>query len=412
MMEGYWTRHRLLPSLILAVALAVVTVFLFVSPYVEQQASSYNAQSVYKNSDIDFIVPEPSFDQVSELPGTNGVDKVFPFYLTKTEVKVNGKSRTTTVLLSDQFENVGMTMYNDSRLLGKSSGDVDNPIFVDWQFSKDTSAKVGDTISFALGGNTVEFTIAAVYETNNIYDGGAILAEITQDQKDAVAENANSNGYSGAYISATDYNVCRSYLTTDYRPLGRLKNRDQFESEEQYNTHYDAIMSSGYANEITDFRVRENDLDSKQSSLMILVGALLEAVILIVFNVIMANRGCEKGYFKKHCIPKGQNVKSYYTISFLFEMIASIILFIGVMFVNAKMAKDYVPSSAYGIVIAAIPAAIIIAEIIALAMNNSKVAVITAKVKQEQAKAEAEARAKAAEQSQTVHDGAASKKES
>lgn len=411
-MEGYWTRHRLLPSLILAVALAVVTVFLFVSPYVEQQASSYNAQSVYKNSDIDFIVPEPSFDQVSELPGTNGVDKVFPFYLTKTEVKVNGKSRTTTVLLSDQFENVGMTMYNDSRLLGKSSGDVDNPIFVDWQFSKDTSAKVGDTISFALGGNTVEFTIAAVYETNNIYDGGAILAEITQDQKDAVAENANSNGYSGAYISATDYNVCRSYLTTDYRPLGRLKNRDQFESEEQYNTHYDAIMSSGYANEITDFRVRENDLDSKQSSLMILVGALLEAVILIVFNVIMANRGCEKGYFKKHCIPKGQNVKSYYTISFLFEMIASIILFIGVMFVNAKMAKDYVPSSAYGIVIAAIPAAIIIAEIIALAMNNSKVAVITAKVKQEQAKAEAEARAKAAEQSQTVHDGAASKKES
>jgi len=411
-MGGYWTRHRLLPSLILAVALAVVTVFLFVSPYVEQQASSYNAQSVYKNSDIDFIVPEPSFDQVSELPGTNGVDKVFPFYLTKTEVKVNGKSRTTTVLLSDQFENVGMTMYNDSRLLGKSSGDVDNPIFVDWQFSKDTSAKVGDTISFALGGNTVEFTIAAVYETNNIYDGGAILAEITQDQKDAVAENANSNGYSGAYISATDYNACRSYLTTDYRPLGRLKNRDQFESEEQYNTHYDAIMSSGYANEITDFRVRENDLDSKQSSLMILVGALLEAVILIVFNVIMANRGCEKGYFKKHCIPKGQNVKSYYTISFLFEMIASIILFIGVMFVNAKMAKDYVPSSAYGIVIAAIPAAIIIAEIIALAMNNSKVAVITAKVKQEQAKAEAEARAKAAEQSQTVHDGAASKKES
>lgn len=411
-MGGYWTRHRLLPSLILAVALAVITVFLFVSPYVEQQASSYNAQSVYKNSDIDFIVPEPSFDQVSELPGTNGVDKVFPFYLTKTEVKVNGKSRTTTVLLSDQFENVGMTMYNDSRLLGKSSGDVDNPIFVDWQFSKDTSAKVGDTISFALGGNTVEFTIAAVYETNNIYDGGAILAEITQDQKDAIAENAKSNGYSGAYISATDYNACRSYLTTDYRPLGRLKNRDQFESEEQYNTHYDAIMSSGYANEITDFRVRENDLDSNQSSLMILVGALLEAVILIVFNVIMANRGCEKVYFKKHCIPKGQNVKPYYTISFLFEMIASIILFIGVMFLNAKMAKDYVPSSAYGIVIAAIPAAIIIAEIIALAMNNSKVAVITAKVKQEQEKAEEEARAKAAEQSQTVHDGAASKKES
>lgn len=260
-MGGYWTRQRLLLSLILAIAVAGITGFLFVSPYLEQYAVTYNEQSIYKNTDADFIAPEPSFEQISELPGQNGIEAVFPFYLTKTEVKVNDKSRITTVLLSDQFQNVDMTMYNDKRLLSKESEKSENPIWVDWQFCHDTTSGVGDTVSFSIGGNNVNYTITAVYETNSIYDGGAILAEISTDQKNAIAANAKSNGYSGMYISASDYSVCRTYLTMDYRPLGRLKDQSQFDSEEQYKIHYDAIMSSGYANEITDFKIRQNDLD-------------------------------------------------------------------------------------------------------------------------------------------------------
>lgn len=78
-MSGYWVRHRLLPTLVLCVAVGLVSSLLFAFPYVNQQANTYNSQSIYKNSDVDFIAPEPSFDQVQELPGTNGIDKVFPF---------------------------------------------------------------------------------------------------------------------------------------------------------------------------------------------------------------------------------------------------------------------------------------------------------------------------------------------
>ena len=87
------------------------------------------------------------------------------------------------------------------------------------------------------------------------------------------------------YISASDYNTCQTYLTKDYRPMGRLKDRDRFDSDEQYQVHYDAIMSSGYANEITDFRVRENSLDKKVSPLMVWIGTALSAVLIIAFNV-------------------------------------------------------------------------------------------------------------------------------
>lgn len=383
-MGGYWTRQRLLLSLILAIAVAGITGFLFVSPYLEQYAVTYNEQSIYKNTDADFIAPEPSFEQISELPGQNGIEAVFPFYLTKTEVKVNDKSRITTVLLSDQFQNVDMTMYNDKRLLSKESEKSENPIWVDWQFCHDTTSGVGDTVSFSIGGNNVNYTITAVYETNSIYDGGAILAEISTDQKNAIAANAKSNGYSGMYISASDYSVCRTYLTMDYRPLGRLKDQSQFDSEEQYKIHYDAIMSSGYANEITDFKIRQNDLESKINPVMVFIGALLALIMTVVFNVAMSNRDCEKGYFKKHCIPKGQNVNGYYLISFCFETFITILLFCGAVFLRLQISNEYIPIGADIIWIVLIPIAIVIAEIFSLYMNKSKVAVIAANVKEEQ----------------------------
>ena len=122
-MKGYWVRHRLLLTIILCVASAMVVGLLFAFPYIAQQANNYNAQSIYKNTEMDFIAPEPSYEQVAEAEGTNGIDKVFPFYLTKTQVSVNGMSRTTTVLLSDQFQTVGITMYNEARVIEKASAE-------------------------------------------------------------------------------------------------------------------------------------------------------------------------------------------------------------------------------------------------------------------------------------------------
>ena len=123
-MKGYWVRHRLLLTIILCIVSAMVVGLLFAFSHITQQAGNYNTQSIYKNTDMDFIAPEPSYEQVAELEGTNGIDKVFPFYLTKTQVSVNGVSRTTTVLLSDQFQTVGITMYNDARVIEKASAEI------------------------------------------------------------------------------------------------------------------------------------------------------------------------------------------------------------------------------------------------------------------------------------------------
>ena len=379
-MAGYWVRHRLLPTILMSAAIALVTSFLFVYPSIQRQANDYNAQSIYKNSGIDFIAPEPSFNQTSDLPGTHGIDKVFPFFLTKTRINVNGTQRTTTVLLSDQLQNFDITMYSKSRLIERADTEYDNPVIADWQFCHDTGAKIGDTLSLTMGEENIEFRISAVYETNSIYDGGAVLAEISEAQKETIARQSDNNGYSGMYISAGDYNTCRSYLTTEYRPLGRLKDRDRFSDNDQYQVHYDAIMSSGYANEITDFRVRGDGLDKGSNSLMIWIGAILAIVVIVGFNMIMSRRGCEKVYFKKHCIPKGQSVKPYYILVFASESIFSIILYVAFMLFKLKMSKEFIPDTAVGIKIVILPLAVIIAEVICLVMNYSMLSEMTRKV--------------------------------
>lgn len=372
-MVGYWVRHRLLLTVIFCVTVAAVAGLLFAFPYITQQAGEYNSQSIYKNSEMDFIAPEPSYEQVAELAGSNGIDAVFPFYLTKTQISVNGKSRTTTILLSDQFQNVNITMYNDNRLIEKAETKFENSVLVDWQFCKETGANVGDVISFTINGVAVEYSIYAIYETNTIYDGGAILAEISAEQATAIKQNSKNGGYSGMYIAASDYDACRIYMTNDYRPLGRLKTRDSFESDEQYQIHYDAIMSAGYANEITDFRVREKTTEAAERSALIYIGALLVAVLSVAFNIVLAKRGCERNYFAKHCVPKGKNVKPFYGISFIVEILLMIAAFIASVLVMLNDADMFIPAMAVSSNLVAIPGAMLAAGLVNIFVNNSRI---------------------------------------
>ena len=371
-MGSYWIRHRLLFTVVFCIALAVIVGLLFGFPYISQQATTYNAQSIYKNTSIDFIAPEPSFAQVVELPGQYGIASVFPYFITDADLGVNGKTKETTVLLSDQFQNLEITMYNSKRLIKKSGTEFEKPILVDWKFCNENAVDIGDTVTFYIGDDLQEYKIYAIYETNDAFDG-ALLAKIDQSQLDAIVNQSDSHGYSAMFISANDYNTCKTYLTTEYRPLGRLRDRSEFSSDQSYQIHYDAIMASDFANEVTDFRIKENSLESKGNSLLIWLGAALSALAIIAFNTLMAKRGQEGSYFTKHCIPRGQNVKPYYTISFVAESLLCIGLFFAVIIIRKNTSNEFIANAFGDTKVIIIPIAMFIAELACLFLNYSRV---------------------------------------
>ena len=113
---------------------------------------------------------------------------------------------------------------------------------------------------------------------------------------------------------------------------------------------------------------------------MVWIGAALAAGIAIAFNIMMRKRGCERAYFTKICIPKGQNVKPYYSTAFAVETIVWLAAFAATIFVAVYTSNQFIPAAALDIRILAIPAAAIVAEIVCLIMNNSMIADITKKV--------------------------------
>jgi hypothetical protein len=52
-MKNYWARHRLLATVVLCIVSAVVAGLLFAFPYINQQASDYNSQSISKIQKMD-----------------------------------------------------------------------------------------------------------------------------------------------------------------------------------------------------------------------------------------------------------------------------------------------------------------------------------------------------------------------
>lgn len=114
--------------------------------------------------------------------------------------------------------------------------------------------------------------------------------------------------------------------------------------------------------------------------MMIWIGAVLAAAIAIVFNVAMSRRGCERAYFTKFCIPKGQDVKPYYKTALTVETVVWLLLFAGVLFGAIYTSDEFIPKAAMDTRILVIPVAVIVAEIICLLMNNAMIADITKKV--------------------------------
>jgi len=350
-MFKYWLKNRFLLDILAPVALVVIAAFVFVAPMFGDLGEARLDISLYENEKLNFDVPSPSYDQVSQLENESFITSVFPYFYTKTNLSVDGKTRETNLFFSDAFDKLEQTMYCKSRVIETADQSYSNPVLVDYQFVQDTGARIGSTVSVTLGSSRIDFQVSGIYETNIYYDGGAVMAKWEGAQKDAVMAISPRTAYSGAYIQATDYQQCKNYLETQYKPYGRLKDRSEFATQEAYDIHYNAFMSSNYANEITDFSVRGQESLSKakakenSANLYTIIPYIVIAVILIMYNLLMWLRKSERCYFSKRKVSGGGNAVVYY----LFSIFVQAALIIGGMtIVNLVVSSNmtlYVPSA-------------------------------------------------------------------
>ena len=381
-MLKYWAKNRILFDILLPIILVVVVAFAFIVPMFNSLGEARLNASLYENEKLNFDIPSPSYDQVSQLEDENFIESVFPYFYTKVNLYVDGKARQTNLFFSDSFDKLDQTMYCKSRLIETAKQDFSNPILVDYQFVQDTGVKIGSTISVSFGTDKIDFQVYAIYETNVYYDGGAAMAKWEGSQKEAIMALSPRLVYSGAYVQAADHQQCKNYFEKEYKPYGRLKDRSDFATQEAYDIHYNAFMSANYANEITDFSVKGQEafamVKSKDTiaKLYTILPYIIIAVVLIVYNLLMWLRKSERGYFSKRKVSGGGNAVIYYLISIFVQAVLIIGGMAVVSFVVPSKVNIYIPSeiiiskSIISILVSALIAVVIAIEDMILAQKT------------------------------------------
>lgn len=305
---------------IIIIALNLINAFIFMPPYINYKSKKYAYSDFYNNFNIDFDIPSPSKNQINELRNLDFVEKVIPYYYANLTLNY-GKNRDSNILFFDSLEDIEY-IYNDNRLINKVNK-TDNFIYVDYYFIKDSKAKLNDTLKTSING-----------------------AEASIWKKEYLNRNIE---YSGAFIKAKDISLCRNYLSKEYKPLGRLKSRDNFDTEESYNIHIKAILSGNYANEITDFNLKsENDINFIESGyisniIRYALGIFLVFIIIILINNYFLSKN--KGYFYNRLImgEKLQNIKNSYSLLFIISLIVSIVSNIVLIKIVVANIEYYIP---------------------------------------------------------------------
>ena len=152
------------------------------------------------------------------------------------------------------LDSLEFTMYNDCRLISKLDG-LSNPLYADYKFTKDNNVELGDEIEF----NGIKFQVGRIYETNTYY-GSAVFVPLIGEQK--VLIESVSKSYSGAYLKVNDISKSDAYLR-NYKPMGRLKTRADFNTDEEYQIHYNSWNNANYYNEITSFNTKRESVNLK-----------------------------------------------------------------------------------------------------------------------------------------------------
>lgn len=178
------------------------------------------------------------------------------------------------------------------------------------------------------------------------------MAEWKGAQKEALTATTERLLYSGAYISASDRSQCEYYLRTEYKPLGRLKDRSEFDTEEAYLRHYENFMSASYSNELTDFSVKGEDAlrgaKEKMASTdqYLILACVITLAIMLASNLILWFRGSERDYFASRKLLGAKSLGVYYLYASAVQAAVLVLGAIVTVLAIPAVSELYVPRDA------------------------------------------------------------------
>lgn len=261
--------------------------------------NQYLSSSRYENIAYHYIVPKPGIDQIREISSESHISQIVPFYKFDGTLRDNNQNTELSIYIINSLVHSPYTNFSNERLL-QSIDDVNNSIYIDYNLSQKANLGLGDNINLYFSDYSFNYTVTRIYEIDNSYvlNDGVAMIEID----DILNQHfiTSDYTYAGAYITSNLNSETSSYLY-DYKPLGILKNREMFDSDETYNNYLTSFYSANYSNEITtiDHLKQINEITVFEKLVTFVIGIVSFFVLITAFLLIKV-------------INHKKNMKSYY----------------------------------------------------------------------------------------------------
>lgn len=305
-----WSINYLLIGTALIVLVSIISTLAFVNPNLKKSAEKHVFDSMYQDTSIDFIVPSPSNEQISEEESNpkNGIKTLTPFFLTNLSYEVGSKKISSDIILFPNADKINKTPYCSKRIIDGNAELSSGDAVVDQSFANRYGVSIGDKVSLAIINLKLDFTITSISEDNLLFDKGSIAIVLrSTDTQTLISEGAT---YSAAYVEAENYNTCANYLMNEYKPYGRLKPASAFSSDDTYNQHYENFMNADWSKEITNFSSNYDSLKVKyanyDSSIQMnrIIAAVLIGLTLFIYQLISLGNSGLKKFIKIYLVKK------------------------------------------------------------------------------------------------------------
>jgi len=278
-------RNIYIIGIFLAIVLGVVCSLTLTKNSEEILFNKNTLESYYNGSNVDFIVPGPTKEQIVDIKKSenNGIQEIVPYYSFTMGILINAKNASGVGYVFQTADELNNTPYNVQRIIKGKKPQIGEAV-VDYTFMKKNKCKIGDTVSLVYDSKELKYNIVAVAESNLEFTKHSGTVAIIIKEEDNQLFTNNKLKYSGAFVKSGNYEKCLNYLRNEYKPLSRLKDRESFDSDEAYQLHVDKFNAYDWMKETTDFQANYKSLSVKYENATknVLIYQIIEAIIIII----------------------------------------------------------------------------------------------------------------------------------
>ena len=264
-----------------------IAIFLCLSVLATYFCADYNKTEGLFNiekTNVNFIISAPSKNQVEEIKSLDSVDEITPYIFKSVDCTLNSQNIRSNLFIIEDNEDLNNTVFSDQLLISSASSQYTNPLYISNDLAKNAGLSTGDTIELSVRNKQIKFSVQSIYKSDYRLVGGTMIAVMQDDILEAY--NDNNYKYNGAYICSNDTRATSEYLET-YIPLGDLRDRDEFDNDEQYEIYLKDREQTDYTKTTLycDDFIRElhNRNDAKSSRELLFFIASFSIAVLAVF---------------------------------------------------------------------------------------------------------------------------------